>query len=205
TPRAQSTATSGYKAVVDGLSNGKLYTFTVQAYSSKFMTGGVAQVSATPSDLCVSTARPGKPTNVRVQTWDGGARLCWDGVDNDACVDEYRLSATVLDGPGFRSSPGGRKISKGGCANITGLVNDVKYQFSVVPYAQSYGEGVTGSVSAVVGAAAAGRNGWKCKSVEGCHPSRPGLCSAGGGCPAVRRMGQCGVPAMSDVDWVNKE
>ncbi|KXZ42697.1 hypothetical protein GPECTOR_124g497 [Gonium pectorale] len=203
TTPAQSTSTSGRSAAVEGLANGRPYVFAVQAYNSGYRAGGTAEVTATPSDRCDASAAPGEPTNVRVQTGDGWARLCWDGVKNDACVDEYRLSAKLLSGPDFRTSNDG-KISKGGCANITGLQTDAKYSFTVLPYSTGRGAGAPASVSAVVGAAAAAQNGWTCKSVNGCAPNRGGRCNSGG-CEGVARRGECGVPAMVDVDWVNKQ
>ncbi len=36
--------------------------------------------------------RPGSPIGLRVQPGSGTARVCWDGVDNNACVDEYRCA-----------------------------------------------------------------------------------------------------------------
>lgn len=48
------------------------------------------QVISAPSDRCDPNSAPGRPINVRVQPFDGGARLCWDGVDGDQCVDQYR-------------------------------------------------------------------------------------------------------------------
>eukprot|EP00198_Chlamydomonas_reinhardtii_P003519 XP_001692855.1 predicted protein [Chlamydomonas reinhardtii] len=127
----QSTSTSARSAVVEGLMNGRTYAFAVQAYASKYLGGGTAKVLATPSDRCDPSVAPGNPTNLRVQGLDNAARVCWDGVGNDACVDEWRLSAVLVSGPAFRDANGGssgaqQKISKGACANVTGLVNDAK-------------------------------------------------------------------------------
>ncbi|KAG2422680.1 hypothetical protein HXX76_015844 [Chlamydomonas incerta] len=206
----QSTSTSARSAVVEGLLNGRTYAFAVQAYASKYLGGGTAKVLATPSDRCDPAVAPGNPTNLRVQGLDGAARVCWDGVSNDACVDEWRLSAVLVSGPAFRDASGGssgaqQKISKGACANVTGLVNDARYKFSVQGYSKARGEGAAGAMTAQVGATSAASNGWACNSMDGCHPDRPGLCSSGGGCDAVKRMGQCYAPAMQDVDWVQKQ
>lgn len=38
---------------------------------------------------CVRVA-PGHILNLRVQPGNAMAQICWDGVDNDACIDEYR-------------------------------------------------------------------------------------------------------------------
>ncbi|KAG2426865.1 hypothetical protein HYH02_014718 [Chlamydomonas schloesseri] len=204
----QSTSTSARSAVVEGLLNGRTYSFS--AYASKYLGGGTAKVLATPSDRCDPSVAPGNPTNLRVQGLDTAARVCWDGVSNDACVDEWRLSAVLVSGPAFRSANDGssgaqQKISRGACANVTGLVNDAKYKFSVLGYSKQHGEGAAGAVTAQVGALSAASNGWVCNSMDGCHPDRPGLCLSGGGCDAVKRMGQCYAPAMQDVDWVQKQ
>lgn len=108
-----------------------------------------------------------------------------------------------VDGPAFRSSSDGA-ISRGGCTNISSLTNNAEYRFSVVAVSEREGAGETGSVTAFVGGATAGRNGWSCRGVASCHPSRPGLCSRSG-CDAVQRGGQCRAPAMVDVDWVGKQ
>lgn len=58
------------------------------------------------------------------------SQVCWDGVDNDGCVDEYRVSAAKQSSAaGFRSSDDGDKaISKGACVNVTRLENDAQYK-----------------------------------------------------------------------------
>ncbi|GIM14331.1 hypothetical protein Vretimale_17217, partial [Volvox reticuliferus] len=192
---AQSTSTGGRSAVVEGLTNGRSYVFQVQAYNSQLVTGGTAQVTATPTDLCNLSEAPGKPTNLRVQTGDGWARLCWDGVDNDACVDQYRVSTSRIDSPDFRTSSDG-KISRGACANVTELLSGAKYRFSVTPASVARGLGQAASVTAEVGTSAAAQNGWTCRSLEGCAPNRGAFCN----CGAVGRRGDCRAPAMMDVD-----
>lgn len=82
------------------------------------------------------------------------------------------VSAERADGPGFRSSDG--SISRGACTNLTGLANGQRYKFSVVGHSDAKGDGPAGSVTATVGAATAGANGWTCQGVDGCHPGRPG-------------------------------
>ncbi|GFH13501.1 fibronectin type-III domain-containing protein, partial [Haematococcus lacustris] len=115
-----SASTDGHSLALDGLQNGKLYQFRVQAFNAVTGGTGVANIQATPTDLCLNQP-PGKPTNLRVTPAKGMAQLCWSGVENNACVDQYRVSAVKTAEANFRSGFGSLPVSKGGCANISSL------------------------------------------------------------------------------------
>lgn len=207
---AASTSTSGLSASLAGLSNERPYAFTVTAFSQKYRSGGGAQVVATPTGRCDPDATPAAPTNLRAAPRDGGVMLCWDGVDNNACVSEYRVSAKPLAASGapFRSStPDQDTISRGGCANITDLANNAHYNLTVTPYSAIKGAGTPASTDVWVGSSAAMRaqNGWHCKSMPGCPPGRAGLC-ASSGCDAVATARMCKLDVtLLDVDYRTRE
>ncbi|MEW5304674.1 MAG: hypothetical protein WDW36_007268 [Sanguina aurantia] len=87
---SSTTSRRSINTTISGLTNGDSYLLTVQSYSAAFKGGATADVIASPTNKCASIS-PGKPVNVHVQrSGDTWAELCWDGVDNDACVDEFR-------------------------------------------------------------------------------------------------------------------
>lgn len=57
--------------------------------------------------------------------------LCWDGVSNAACVDEFKVDVELWkeDSRFFFDFP--QETSKGGCITIQNLENDKEYEFSV--------------------------------------------------------------------------
>lgn len=57
--------------------------------------------------------------------------LCWDGVSNSACVDEFKVDVDLWeeDSRFFFDFP--QETSKGGCITIQNIENDKAYEFTV--------------------------------------------------------------------------
>ncbi|KAJ9508574.1 hypothetical protein QJQ45_012136 [Haematococcus lacustris] len=199
----QSASTDGHSLALDGLQNGKLYQFRVQAFNAVTGGTGVANIQATPTDLCLNQP-PGKPTNLRVTPAKGMAQLCWSGVENNACVDQYRVSAVKTAEANFRSGFGSLPVSKGGCANISSLTDGVQYTFSVVAVSNANGQSPAASTTAFVGSAVAAQNGWKCNPMPGCRPNSVSMCSLLG-CQGTANMGGCKGPGMYDLSYLDKK
>ncbi|KAL6763251.1 fibronectin type III [Haematococcus lacustris] len=199
----QSASTDGHSLSLDGLQNGKLYQFRVQAFNAFTGGTGVANIQATPTDLCLNQP-PGKPTNLRVTPAKGMAQLCWSGVENNACVDQYRVSAVKTAEANFRSGFGSLPVSKGGCANISSLTDGVQYTFSVVAVSNANGQSPAASTTAFVGSAVAAQNGWKCNPMPGCRPNSVSMCSLLG-CQGTANMGGCKGPGMYDLSYLDKK
>ncbi|GAX73383.1 hypothetical protein CEUSTIGMA_g836.t1 [Chlamydomonas eustigma] len=188
---------------ISGLKNGQQYLVTIQAYSSKFHNGGNVSVLATPTTTCNKSLTPGIPIGLNVQTGDRSAALCWNGVDNDACVDSYSVTAEPASLVGFRNSVNGH-ISTGACQNVTGLTNGLLYQFTVTASNAAKGPGPAASTDAKVGISTPAQQGWTCQSVNGCRPGSASFCEVSG-CQAVSSMGGCEGPFMADVDSSTKQ
>ncbi|KAJ9525617.1 hypothetical protein QJQ45_003352 [Haematococcus lacustris] len=189
----QSASTDGQTLALDGLQNERPYQFRVQAFNAATGGTGVASIKATPTNLVKGPAAggcrclnqtPGKPINLRVTPGAGMAQLCWSGVDNNACVDQYRVSAVKKDEANFRSGFGSQPVSKGGCANISGLTDGVQYTFNVVAVSKANGQSPTASTTAYVGAAVA---------------------SILLGCSGTASRGGCKGPGMYDLSYGEKK
>ncbi|KAL6756251.1 fibronectin type III [Haematococcus lacustris] len=199
----QSASTDGQTLALDGLQNERPYQFRVQAFNAATGGTGVASIKATPTNLCLNQT-PGKPINLRVTPGAGMAQLCWSGVDNNACVDQYRVSAVKKDEANFRSGFGSQPVSKGGCANISGLTDGVQYTFNVVAVSKANGQSPTASTTAYVGAAVASMNGWSCNPMPGCRPNTVSMCSLLG-CSGTASRGGCKGPGMYDLSYGEKK
>jgi hypothetical protein len=68
--------------------------------------------------------------------------VCWDGVDNDACVAEYKVRTRIHTDYYRRHYDHPEEISKGGCVVIGELQNNVKYEFSVMAYGKRNKKGI---------------------------------------------------------------
>jgi hypothetical protein len=109
------------EAVVDGLTNGVSYTFTVAASNS------VGQGGASgPSGAVTPTGPPTAPLNVIAAPGDGEATVSWDAPASDggSAITQYLVTV----------SPGGQSVPVDGSsllALVTGLTNGVSYTFTV--------------------------------------------------------------------------
>ena len=125
---------------VTGLTGGTTYTFAVRAVN-----GAPAMVTATPVGQYPPPTPPpvpGRPRNLTAEPDDRAIALSWTAAkDNGSPIMKYQLQ--LDDGPWT-------DISGGATANsltVTGLVNDVRYTFSVRAV-NGMGEGAVASVTA---------------------------------------------------------
>lgn len=143
--------TTELSSVVSGLQNQVSYTFTIQAVSDKAGEGGMASIIGMPSNICKELL-PGPVVNLRAkEVGDKFVEVCWDGVNNKACVDEYRVANVPEERALFRDNAE-KIISKGGCVKVNNLENGKPYIFYVVPFSAKFGEGQVTQVKATPGA-----------------------------------------------------
>ena len=135
-PNSDATTTSH---AVTGLTNGTTYTFSVRAVNDS-LTGAAAMVSVTSG--IPPPPVPGKPGNLTAAPDDGAIALSWTAAeDNGSPIVKYQHQ---------RDRAPWTDISGGATANslmVTGLVNDVRYTFSVRAV-NGMGEGAVASVTA---------------------------------------------------------
>jgi fibronectin type 3 domain-containing protein len=114
--------TSGTSCVVEGLTNGTSYTFTVVTTNVL----GNSLTSAASSPVAPRTV-PDAPTNVSAEPGNTQATVNWNAPLNDggATVTEYTVTSTP---GGFTCTATGAESS---CV-VAGLTNGVSYTFSVV-------------------------------------------------------------------------
>ena len=63
---------------------------------------------------------------------DGYVELCWDGIENDACVSEYRVRTRVAAEYYRHQYDKPEVITKERCTKVENLRNNVDYEFSVI-------------------------------------------------------------------------
>eukprot|EP00877_Chromochloris_zofingiensis_P010048 jgi/Chrzof1/5297/Cz15g21080.t1 len=120
-----------YNITIDNLKPDTQYRVTVRSYSRSTNSGNSAStVVKTLAMQCDANIRPGRPTNLRASvTGSGSVHLCWDGVDNNACIDNYRVSATT---PTRLGAAQPQTVSKGGCIDINNLPHGESVTFTVI-------------------------------------------------------------------------
>jgi hypothetical protein len=118
-PGGKTATGSGSPITVTGLTNGTAYTFTVAA------TNGVGTGTASAASTAVTPASvPGAPTGVTATAGDGQATVSFTAPASNG--GSAITSFTVT------SNPGGITVSGSGSPlTVTGLINGVKYTFTV--------------------------------------------------------------------------
>ncbi|GMH38137.1 hypothetical protein BSKO_06021 [Bryopsis sp. KO-2023] len=126
--------------------------------------------------------------------------LCWDGVTNSGCVDEFKVRAALVEDNTrfFFDIP--EKISKGGCVTVDNLDNHRAYEFTVQSWSRRFRRGGSSSITATPKP----KNAWRCvgvpNSYKKCQAAVWGTCQAYS-CKEQARNGQCSASWMQEVDW----
>jgi hypothetical protein len=145
--------------LTEGISNGILHGFSVEAVKGGFNRTKPASVSAVPLRACDASASPNAALEVVAYSEGANIKLCWKPPVTGGCVDEYRVAARIvpLTQEEARSVRWNYQThATAGCITFKGLQDRRSYQFAVQTYSKAARSG------SAVGASATVVSNWRC-------------------------------------------